>query len=111
MAQWQAYTATSWLAIFGSPTTKGDFQALIKVSYWDFDGNFQRFNSTLNISGLPSLTEEFPINAMMVFPMNYVDNGTVSNLRRRGEMFWKCRHRKYVCVRGTPEDHFYGAVG
>ncbi|CVK94514.1 related to TOB3 (member of AAA-ATPase family) [Fusarium mangiferae] len=109
VAQWQAYTATSWLAIFGSPTTKGDFQALIKVSYWDFDGNFQRFKSTLNISGLPSLTEEFPINAMMVFPMKYVDDGTVRNLRRRGKMFWKCRFRKYVCVRGTPEDHLYGA--
>lgn len=110
VAQWQAYTATSWLAIFGSPTTKGDFQALFKVSYWDFDGNFQRFNSTLNISGLPSLTEEFPINAMMVFPMKYVDEGTVCNLRRRGQMFWKCRFRKYVCVRGTSEDHLYGAV-
>ncbi|SCN90228.1 related to TOB3 (member of AAA-ATPase family) [Fusarium fujikuroi] len=109
VAQWQAYTATSWLAIFGSPTTKGDFQALIRVSYWDFDGNFQRFNSTLNLSGLPSLTEEFPINAMMVFPMKYVDDVTACILRRRGQMFWKCRHRKYVCVRGTSEDHLYGA--
>ncbi|KAG4255471.1 ATPase [Fusarium proliferatum] len=109
VAQWQAYTATSWLAILGSPKIKSDFRAFIKVTYWDFDGHFQRFNSTLNVSGLPSLTEEFPINAMMFFPMKYVDDGTVRNLRRRGEMFWKCRFRKYVCVRGTPEDHFYGA--
>ncbi|KAF4438887.1 aaa family atpase [Fusarium acutatum] len=109
VAQWQAYTATNWLAVIGSLPTKANFQALIQVSYWDFDGNFQRFNSTLNLSGLPSLTEEFPINAMMVFPIKYVDDGTVSNLRRRGQMFWKCRHRKYVCVRGTPEDHLYGA--
>ncbi|KAG5743828.1 hypothetical protein H9Q70_013464 [Fusarium xylarioides] len=45
----------------------------------------------------------------MVFPMKYVDDSTVCNLRRRGQMFWKCRHRKYVCVRGAPEDHLYGA--
>ncbi|KAF4943371.1 hypothetical protein FGADI_13469 [Fusarium gaditjirri] len=108
-AQWQAYTATSWLATGGSLLTKSNFQALIKVNYWDFDGNFQRLNSALNLSGLPSLTEEFPINAMMVFPMKYADEGTVCNLRRRGQMFWKCRHRKYVCVRGTPQDHLYGA--
>ncbi|KAJ4111386.1 hypothetical protein NW765_016511 [Fusarium oxysporum] len=109
VAQWQAYTATSWLAKIGSLPTKGNFQALIQVSYWDFDGNFQGFNSTLSLSGLPSLTEEFPINAMMIFPMKYVDDGTVCSLRQRGQMFWKCRHRKYVCVRGTPEDHLYGA--
>ncbi|KAF5618856.1 aaa family atpase [Fusarium tjaetaba] len=109
VAQWQAYTATSWLAIIGSPPAKGNFQALIQVSYWDFDGNFQRLYSTLDVSALPSLTEEFPINTLMVFPMKYVDNGTVRNLRQRGQMFWECRHRKYVCVRGTPEDHLYGA--
>ncbi|KAF5570830.1 aaa family atpase [Fusarium phyllophilum] len=109
VAQWQAYIATSWLAIIGSLPTKGNFQSLLQVSYWDFDGNFQQFNSNLNLSSLPSLTEEFPINTMMVFPMKYVDDGTVRNLRRRGQMFWKCRHRKYVCVRGTPEDHLYGA--
>ncbi|KAF5580458.1 aaa family atpase [Fusarium pseudocircinatum] len=109
VAQWQAYTAMSWLATSVNEPTKGSFQASIQVSYWDFDGNFQLFNSTLNLRGLPSLTEEFPINAMMVFPMEYVDNGTVYNLRQRGQMFWKCRHRKYVCVRGTPEDHLNGA--
>ncbi|KAG5806366.1 hypothetical protein H9Q74_009100 [Fusarium xylarioides] len=108
-AQWQAYTATSWLAIGSSLTTKSNFQALIQVSYWDFDGNFQRFHSALNLPVLPSLTEEFPINAMMVFPMKYVDEGTVCNLKRRGQMFWKCRHRKYVCVQGAPDDHLYCA--
>ncbi|KAF5597742.1 aaa family atpase [Fusarium subglutinans] len=109
-AQWQAYTSTSWLATSVNDPTKGSFLASIYVSYWDFDGNFQRFNSTLNLSGLPSLTAEFPINTMMVFPMEYVDDGTSYNLRRRGQMFWKCRHRKYVCVSGSPEDNLSGTT-
>ncbi|KAF5689947.1 aaa family atpase [Fusarium circinatum] len=109
LAQWQAYTATSWLTAVGRLSSNGNFQPSIQASHWDFDGNFQRFNSTLSLSGLPSLTEEFPINAVMVFPMAHVDDGTVHSLRRRGQMFWKCRYRKYVCIRGTTEDHLYGA--
>jgi hypothetical protein len=110
LTQWKAYTTTGWLNMPRPLPTGGSINAEIPASHWAFDGNFQRFNTCLSISCLPSMTEEFSINAMTVFPMDYCDNDIVDSLRRRGRMFWKCRRRKYVSARGAPEDHHYNAV-
>lgn len=47
---------------------------------------------------------------MSVYPMQYATDDVVLALRERGKTFWKCRHRNYVCVLGTSDDHLYDAV-
>ncbi|KAH7464081.1 hypothetical protein FOMA001_g17905 [Fusarium oxysporum f. sp. matthiolae] len=107
ITQWKAYTTTSWLNILTPLATGCTMEVEISAKHWAFDGNFQQVNTSLTISRLPSMTEEFSINAMTVFPMEYCDNDIVDSLRRRGQMFWKCRRRKYVCARDAPQDYQY----
>ncbi|KAH6957289.1 hypothetical protein DER45DRAFT_569611 [Fusarium avenaceum] len=98
VAQSKAYTTTSW------PRFRS-----IEVSHWKFDGNFQHFLGSIEISPPSSTTGEYPINSMSVYPMQYATDDVVLALRERGKTFWKCRHRNYVCVLGTSDDHLYDA--
>ncbi|KAM0546980.1 hypothetical protein ACHAPJ_010642 [Fusarium lateritium] len=108
IAQVKAHTTTNWLSKINS-VTDGKIHALIGASHWQFDGNFQRFTAVLTITHSCSMTDEFSVNALPVYPMRYAHESVVVGLRERGEMFWKCRRRNYVCVLGTPEDHLYDA--
>ncbi|KAF4951074.1 hypothetical protein FSARC_13002 [Fusarium sarcochroum] len=108
IAQLQAYTTTDWLSK-NHLSTEDRINASINASHWQFDGHFQKYTAVLPISHPCSMTEEFSINALPVYPIQYAVEDVVLALRARGEMFWKCRHRNYVCVLGTPEDHLYDA--
>lgn len=51
---------------------------------------------SLRINGLPSLEEKLRIVDLPVYPMRFASEHVVRILRNRGQMFWKCRNRKYV---------------
>ncbi|KAJ4110292.1 hypothetical protein NW768_012052 [Fusarium equiseti] len=84
-------------------------EGTIEAGHWKFDGNFQRFATSLSISPPNHSNREFPINNMLVYPLEYAENDTAMALRKRGEMFWRCRQRNYVRVLGTPGDHLHDA--
>jgi hypothetical protein len=45
----------------------------------------------------------------MTYPMKFADIELQKTLRARGEMFWKCRKRNYVCYNTGPEDGIQSA--
>ena len=104
----------------------------VNVWHWDFDGNFQRQNSTLcleivedrgnetDIKGKRKLTgksdiskydmSEQNISDLNVFPMQYASADIVDICRRRGKTFWKCRTRSYVSYQTTERDSIQNLV-
>ncbi|KAK4085061.1 uncharacterized protein Triagg1_51 [Trichoderma aggressivum f. europaeum] len=73
------------------------------VYSWEFDGNFYKSFSNLSIEDLPSETGNFPITDMLVYPIEYASKEVVSALRKRGNMFWKCRKSHYVSYIGKTD--------
>ena len=71
---------------------------------WVFDENFEQRSTEFSIGHLPSLTEKFPIRDLLIYPAQFANGDDVNAIRRRGKMFWKCRHRRYVCYKDTIQD-------
>ncbi|KAK5625849.1 hypothetical protein RRF57_001565 [Xylaria bambusicola] len=88
----EAFTATDWLDQPGSS---------ISGTKWIFDGKFERMNKQFLLDQPPSLTRKFPIQDLSIYPARFADKHNVDAIRRRGKMFWKCRHRNYVCYKDT----------
>lgn len=80
--------------------------ATISAASWAFDGTFERRHVELFISRLTSTSDdgEFDITDLSVYPMEFASRETIEALRRRGRMFWKCRHRNYVQYTGAIDD-------
>lgn len=91
---------------------------------WEFDGNFQRRNTTLTFSiiageepgdgnagqglsksrGLNPARDSIAISDLEVIPLQYASKEIVAQLRRRGKAFWKCRNRCLVSYQGKEND-------
>ncbi|KAI2615922.1 hypothetical protein GGR54DRAFT_255090 [Hypoxylon sp. NC1633] len=98
----EAFESSDWL---GSTTGTRDYShAFIEGISWKFNGNFQRDASQFSISKLPSRTRDFSISDLTVYPARFASKYIVNAIRMRGRMFWKCRHRNYVCYKGTVQD-------
>lgn len=79
---------------------------------WSFDGKFQRNEAPLTIRDLPSLSHAFKISDLNPRPKAFLEDdlGTTQNLRERGNMFWRCRRRNYVCYKSFVDDGIKTAV-
>jgi hypothetical protein len=62
---------------------------------WAFDGKFYQDKVTLTVPW-PSDADMVIITDLDVYPLQYSDTGLEQELRRRGEIFWTCRQRKFV---------------
>ncbi|KAK0761359.1 hypothetical protein N5P37_006309 [Trichoderma harzianum] len=98
-AQTKAYVLQDWLQ---RPSQHGSTPT-VPVYSWEFDGNFYKSFSDLSIEDLPSETGNFPITEMVVYPIEFANKEVVSTLRKRGNMFWKCRARHYVSYNGKTD--------
>jgi hypothetical protein len=87
-----------------SRTRNPGFKRIIDCVHWTFNGNFQRARETLVIDSFPSLEEPFDIRSLQFYPIKYAEDGLQDIIRTRGEMFWKCRFRNYVCYSGPSSD-------
>ncbi|KAF4828978.1 ATPase family AAA domain-containing protein 3 [Colletotrichum tropicale] len=95
--QLKGLLTTSWLKI--SKPSKDDFQAVISVSAWEYRGEFYRIHQDVMINKLPKAAKDgsFSIETLApVYPSEYTSQETLQALRKRGHMFWKCRHQNYV---------------
>lgn len=112
--QQRAYLASSWLDIGSEhpdwappPSSRArpnNFAGVMEGTYWTFDGNFEKATRPISIHWLPSLTDPFDIRDLVLYPIKFAEPGLENLLRARGEMFWQCRFRNYVCYNGGLSD-------
>ncbi|KAJ5026296.1 hypothetical protein J3E73DRAFT_213141 [Bipolaris maydis] len=104
-----AYIATTWPQFFepkssrNQKVAKEDYLWTIEAWSWSFDGEFKKTTQVLRLK-IAARTERvrIPITSLEIFPLKYDDTGLEARLKKRGEIFWKCRERYLVsCV-----DHF-----
>lgn len=62
---------------------------------WEYDGNFFRKDTTLTVDW-PTRSMQAKMEDLSVYPISQASEGIESGLRRRGEIFWSCRRRRYV---------------
>ncbi|EUC46495.1 hypothetical protein COCMIDRAFT_92717, partial [Bipolaris oryzae ATCC 44560] len=82
---------------------KEDYLWTIESWSWSFDGEFKKAAKVLDLKiTAPTERNMIPITSLEVFPLKYDDTGLKARLKKRGEIFWKCRERYLVsCV-----DHY-----
>ncbi|KAM0414538.1 hypothetical protein ACHAPT_013618 [Fusarium lateritium] len=107
LAKLQGFVAQDWLETHTSNMT---FSASIDVSSWSFDGRFRRTLEKLSIYELPSETDEFDIIDLPLYPIEFASDTVVKALRKRGQMFWKCRFRNYVLYATEEDDGIQNSV-
>ncbi|KAE9374916.1 P-loop containing nucleoside triphosphate hydrolase protein [Stipitochalara longipes BDJ] len=104
IGQQQAHLAQSWLNVQHMDEDPENFSAFVDSTCWTFDGNFAKRAILLSINGLPSTATVFNIQDLMWYPIQFAKPELKVALQKRGEMFWKCRFRNYVCYRGESND-------
>ncbi|TPX09081.1 uncharacterized protein E0L32_001657 [Thyridium curvatum] len=100
------YLATSWLDHSTRPLKetaemKRKSCWSIVCEHWDFDGVFSHRKTILQFSLDSDQSSELKIDELDVKPLRSGDQAT-ETLRRRGEMFWKCRFRHFVSYLEDP---------
>ncbi|EUC27844.1 hypothetical protein COCCADRAFT_110654 [Bipolaris zeicola 26-R-13] len=83
-----------------------DYLWNIEAWSWSFDGEFRRATAVLDLKiTAPTDRSRVPITSLEVFPLKYDETGLEARLKKRGEIFWKCRKRYLVsCVDSYEED-------
>lgn len=112
----QGAVAESWLSVWRDSSETPESAARrpvgsINCLRWSFDGNFQRDTGSLRIKNIPSDKEkEIKITNLDVYPSRFAEPDILQKLRARGDMFWKCRKRRYVCYDDAVDDTMNMAV-
>jgi hypothetical protein len=83
-----AYTCTSC-------TSTHHNRLLLKCWSWEFDSKFFKNEVDLTVSWAPDKAT-VAITNLLTYPLEYALPGLKQELRRRGEVFWACRSRKFV---------------
>ncbi|KAK1977836.1 ATPase [Colletotrichum cereale] len=88
--------STSWLRV--EQPSSNMYHASIDARSWKFHGRFSQHSQEQVIDDLPEASDDgsFGINQLVLYPMDFATEETVSILQKRGEMFWKCRRQHYV---------------
>ncbi|RYP93128.1 hypothetical protein DL770_000785 [Monosporascus sp. CRB-9-2] len=81
----------------------------ISCTHWTFDGNFQKRIVQLPIT-IPSMEEDFKITDLTIYPSKFADEGLRNALQERGEMYWKCRRKRYVCCNDDMDESFHNTA-
>lgn len=114
-AQIEGFLADGWLEVFrNAPEMPELTQHLkpvctIQCANWTFDGSFQRTKRKLQIHNMPT-DGDFMIADLVVYPLRFAGEAMTNALRERGEMYWRCRERRYVCYHDGPDDAIEIAV-
>lgn len=92
--------------VLGQNVAREDYLWNIEAWSWSFDGEFRRATAVLDLKiTAPTDRSRVPITSLEVFPLKYDETGLEARLKKRGEIFWKCRKRYLVsCVDSYEED-------
>jgi len=96
--------ATSWLEIapeYDQPRGKSTQEERrvrwnISSSSWRFNGVFSHLIEMMHLDIDQNDDSEKNIECLNLRPLKFVGKQSDGRLRRRGEMFWKCRNRHFV---------------
>ncbi|GKT50085.1 uncharacterized protein ColSpa_10266 [Colletotrichum spaethianum] len=113
ICQLNGLTAIGWLLVDNDTTDDArSFRASIQVEFWEFDGSFHNKTTRQALEYVPVelRTTEFDIVNLPIYPARFAEKSIVEGLRRRGEMFWACRHQKYVSYVKDTHDIVRSAV-
>ncbi|KAL9064515.1 MAG: hypothetical protein Q9157_007804 [Trypethelium eluteriae] len=122
-----AYIATSWAKEiqissgstaryprkefhFEGEAEKLKFEWKVQAWTWYFDGSLSRWDTALHINiEVHDEEEVLNLSELNVYPLKNASEELVSVLRKRGEMFWQCRKRKFISY--DKSDDEYNVVG
>lgn len=83
----------------------------VPLSYWKFDGAFEMCQKLFTITMKVGYEEEMiQISQLNIFPLAYAPKQLRATLERRGKMFWKLRHKRFVTY-NQHEDEKLNSVG
>jgi hypothetical protein len=68
----------------------------IRSSSWRFNGVFSHLTEMMHLKIDQNDESEMSIESLNLRPLAFLGEHSVRRLRRRGEMFWKCRDRHFV---------------
>jgi hypothetical protein len=88
----KAYVVDEVLDIPGNP-----FELDLSCWSWEYDGIFKQSYCILRVRW-PSVAidAEIPMTALVIYPLKFDRKNLESQIRKRGEMFWSCRIKKFV---------------
>lgn len=84
----------------GKPGQGVAIQLTLPAACWEFDGFFQKKSETLTVQHEGEPGQLRSIQDLTVFPIRYAGPEVAEKLRKRGENFWRCRHREFVSYTG-----------
>ena len=91
------------------PTVADDWLS-IDCSLWGFNGEFYQKNSTKE-EDWPSKSDTISISDLTFYPLRFDKTCLEERLRSRGNIFWACRHRRYVNYNVSLDDTTDQLVG
>jgi hypothetical protein len=78
----------------------------VPVTYWSFDGNFERTRINLSLTlDVGHESETFLINTLEYVPLGHTPTDVPKTLERRGNTFWSLRFRRYITYRQPSSDN------
>ena len=78
-----------------------DFQAYT----WKYDGHFEKVTQRRKKVIAGDRNDIYRVQDLPIYPLMYAASGTEDRLRRRGHMFWACRHQSYISYSGWDYNH------
>ncbi|KAF7924667.1 uncharacterized protein EAE97_010618 [Botrytis byssoidea] len=88
---------------------KPSSQYTMDVRSWSFDGAFNRVSTRLTLEIDGSEKTEYAIKDLNIRSIAYASDEDRKILQSRGEMFWKCRERKFVSHQEQGRGDLHGA--
>ncbi|KAF7681089.1 hypothetical protein GT037_000065 [Alternaria burnsii] len=80
----------------------------VPVWYWEFDGNFGRRETSLDITmSLANEGDSVEIRSLKYYPLQYAAADMRALLEKRGRTFWSLRNRRFVSYMRSEEDELH----
>lgn len=80
--------------------------------FWDYDGHFHKEYVNLRVRWpAENDTDVIKITDLSTFPLRFDTSNLEDKLRKRGKMFWKCRHAQFVSYSGPKSAFDLQTVG
>ncbi|KAF4458650.1 P-loop containing nucleoside triphosphate hydrolase [Fusarium albosuccineum] len=80
------------------PPLPGSDSIRLECETWEFDGRFSKHTKNITISWPKSDSgmDKVPIKSLSTFPLRLDQTGLEERLKKRGELFWQLRERRFV---------------
>jgi hypothetical protein len=112
LAKLEAFETQDW-AETTMQFARQDLGVSISASHWIFTDWFYKTTERLPVAltkAVAGETAEFNIRDLELYPLRYATPEVKEALRKRGRMFWRCRHRNYIRYNANDDDVIQNSV-